>query len=428
MFSFMIHQPLLVYAFKVVACSAIFWLCYKGVIERGRHFALNRRFLLFALAASAVIPLISIPVYSAASSLMIKPLAYPTAPTVGMFTETTTVATFNPRIFIPGLYLIVCVAIALKLVLQLFALSKFSRSGFKKREGDCLIIRSPKVESPFSFIRTIYLPLQLEPLEETLFLMHEQTHIRNRHSLDVLFCEVLYIFFWFNPLFWFISRELKKIHEYQTDRFVVSSAQSACAYKTLIAKEFLGFSPNITNFFNKSFTKKRIIMLTQPFKTNRTVLRAALIIPIIALNLLLFSCTAKQQEIIPAQEPETIESAIGTNTLETKANEPEISVIAAEVKPKFQGGDEHSFNTWIQEQIKYPAVAKEKEIQGRVMLTFIVDTEGNVRDVAVLRGIDPVLDNEALRVVSSSPKWTPGVEKGQKINVRFNFPIVFQLK
>ncbi|MCL2739362.1 MAG: M56 family metallopeptidase, partial [Bacteroidales bacterium] len=290
----MMHQPILIYAFKVVACSAIFWMFYKGIIEQGRHFTLSRCFLLFALAASAGFPLLSIPVYPAAPPLMIEPLAYPTAPTIGMSRETTAVAAINPWIFALGLYLIVCGALALKLGLQLSALSKFSRSGILKREKACLIIRSPKIASPFSFIRTIYMPQHLELSEETLFLLHERAHIKSRHSLDILFYEILCIFFWFNPILWLMGRELRKVHEYQADQSVASVSPNTRVYKELIAKEFLGFSPKITNAFNGSLTKKRIIMLTQPFKTNRTVLRAALIIPFIALNLLLFSCTAKQ--------------------------------------------------------------------------------------------------------------------------------------
>jgi len=98
-------------------------------------------------------------------------------------------------------------------------------------------------------------------------------------------------------------------------------------------------------------------------------------------------------------------------------------------KPNFQGGDEHDFSRWVSEQVNYPEIAKVNGIQGRVVITFVVDTDGTVKEVAVLRGIDPALDKEAVRAISSSPKWTPGMDgNGNTIPVRYNFPVVFQLR
>ena len=98
-------------------------------------------------------------------------------------------------------------------------------------------------------------------------------------------------------------------------------------------------------------------------------------------------------------------------------------------KPKFQGRDEKSFSAWVNSQIKYPPDASEHRIEGTVYLTFVIDTDGSVTDVEVLQGVFPDLDEEAVRVVSSSPKWTPGLQRGEKpVKVRYNFPIVFQLR
>ena len=109
----------------------------------------------------------------------------------------------------------------------------------------------------------------------------------------------------------------------------------------------------------------------------------------------------------------------------TKANTQTeaIQFQIVETKPRFQGGDESTFSTWVNQQITYPQSAKDNGIQGRVILTFIVDTDGSVRNVKVLRGIDPLLDNEAIRAVSSSPKWTPGKHKGEPVQERY-LPII----
>jgi TonB family protein len=415
MIPFVIHHPILLYAIQVVACSAIFWLFYKGVIEQGRHFALSRWFLLFTMVASAVIPLISIPIYTAAP-LMTASITHQTAPIANMLLEADPQTKVSPIALFAVIYMATSSILIIRLGLQLLSLCRVYMSGSKRYDGDCLIVHSPKIETPFSFIRTIYLPQILETSEEKLFLLHERAHIRERHSLDILFYETLSIFYWFNPIFWLTGRELKKIHEYQADRAAVSSTQSARLYQTLIAKEFLGFSPKIGHAFNGSLTKKRIIMLTQPFKTKRIALRMALVIPITVLNLSLFSCTIKQQES-EADMPAT------------KANMQAQTLVfeVVEQKPSFQGGDENTFSSWVKEHTSYPPSAKEQGIQGRVMLSFIIDVDGSVQNVTVLRGVDPALDREAVRAVSSAPKWTPGRQDGQIVKVRYNFPVTFQL-
>ena len=112
--------------------------------------------------------------------------------------------------------------------------------------------------------------------------------------------------------------------------------------------------------------------------------------------------------------------------IEDLGDEP-IPFQLVEVKPSFQGGDANKFSTWVNTQLKYPDIAKNNGIQGRVTLQFTVDVDGSVTNVKVLRGVDPSLDNEALRVVRLSPKWTPGRQKGKPVRVTYTFPVIFQL-
>lgn len=95
-------------------------------------------------------------------------------------------------------------------------------------------------------------------------------------------------------------------------------------------------------------------------------------------------------------------------------------------KPMFNGGDANQFALWVGENIVYPARAKEKGVSGRVVLQFIIEKDGSVGDVTVLRGVDPDLDSEAVRVVSMSPKWTPGKVDGNPVRVSFTFPLLFR--
>ena len=99
-----------------------------------------------------------------------------------------------------------------------------------------------------------------------------------------------------------------------------------------------------------------------------------------------------------------------------------------EEKPSFQGGDANQFSKWVNQRLVYPEIAKENGVQGRVTLQFTVEKDGSVTKVKVLRGVDPSLDKEAVRVVSQSPKWKPGKQRDRAVPVNYTFPVIFQLR
>ena len=99
-----------------------------------------------------------------------------------------------------------------------------------------------------------------------------------------------------------------------------------------------------------------------------------------------------------------------------------------EEKPSFQGGDANQFSKWVNQRLVYPEIAKENGVQGRVTLQFTVEKDGSVTKVKVLRGVDPSLDKEAVRVVSQSPKWKPGKQRDRAVPVTYTFPVIFQLR
>lgn len=114
--------------------------------------------------------------------------------------------------------------------------------------------------------------------------------------------------------------------------------------------------------------------------------------------------------------------------VEEVVEEEAIPFQLVEEKPKFNGGDANEFSKWVNQRLVYPEIAKENGVQGRVMLQFQVNPDGSVSNVKVLRGVDPSLDKEAVRVVSSSPKWTPGKQRDRAVKVTYTFPVIFQLR
>lgn len=113
---------------------------------------------------------------------------------------------------------------------------------------------------------------------------------------------------------------------------------------------------------------------------------------------------------------------------EDKQVEAPVPFQMADEKPTFQGGDSNQFSNWVNQRLVYPESVKKQGIQGRVTLQFTVDTDGSVTNVRVLRGVHPDLDNEAVRVVASSPKWNPGKCSNRIVPVTYTFPVIFMAR
>lgn len=113
---------------------------------------------------------------------------------------------------------------------------------------------------------------------------------------------------------------------------------------------------------------------------------------------------------------------------EEEVEEEAIPFQLVEQKPSFNGGDANEFSKWVNSRLVYPEIAKENGVQGRVTLQFTVEPDGRVTNVKVLRGVDPALDAEAVRVVKSSPKWKPGRQRDRAVKVTYTFPVIFQLR
>jgi len=99
--------------------------------------------------------------------------------------------------------------------------------------------------------------------------------------------------------------------------------------------------------------------------------------------------------------------------------------VFVEVMPSFRGGDINKFRDWVQKRINYPQLAIERKLQGIVFLTFIVEADGAVSSVAILQGVDPIIDVEAVKAIESSPRWSPGLQRGQPVRVRYSIKLNF---
>lgn len=249
---------------------------------------------------------------------------------------------------------------------------------------------------------------------------HEKMHIKCRHSIDLMLHSLISMIHWFNPLVWIARMELKMLHEYEADELTLKTGINPTQYqlllvrKTVDAKQF-----QMANGFYHSKLKNRIIMINKK-KTNRWM-RLAYVICIPAIIGAMCCCSQRKGNNAQTGTPAATETVT-----ETAATVPYSEIFE---KPTFNGGDANSFAQWVYGQIKYPQQCIDEQIQGRVVLQFTINATGQVCDVNVLRGVNPAIDEEAVRAVKESPIWTPGkTEDGKVVPVSFIFPIVFALR
>ena len=248
---------------------------------------------------------------------------------------------------------------------------------------------------------------------------HERMHIKCRHTIDLMLHSIITTMHWFNPLVWIARMELKMLHEYEADELTLKTGISSAQYQLLLVKKTVDAKQfQMANGFYHSKLKNRIIMINKK-KTNRWM-RLAYIICIPAIIGAMCCCSQRKGNNAQTETPAATEVAA-----ETVAT---VSYSEIFEKPTFNGGDANNFAQWVYGQIKYPQQCIDEQIQGRVVLQFTINTAGEVCDVNVLRGVNPALDEEAVRALKTSPAWTPGkTEDGKAAPVSFTLPIVFKL-
>jgi protein TonB len=199
----------------------------------------------------------------------------------------------------------------------------------------------------------------------------------------------------------------------------------------LIAFEWKTYQKTITliTHGNQVVTEEEMVPITQPDLPPPP--ETPVVKPTIVSNVIqIVNDNVKvENPIIVADSEENKVQIIEYAAVEEEEEEvlEDIPFAIVEEKPKFMGGDVNDFTRWVFQHMSYPEVAKENRIQGRVMLSFRVTAEGKVTDVKVLRGVDPSLDKEAVRVVSMSPPWTPGKQRNKPVPVQYTFPVNFKL-
>ena len=281
--------------------------------------------------------------------------------------------------------------------------------------------------TPFSFFNLIFINSTMTAEDKEKVIVHERIHVSQLHSFDVLFFELLIIFQWFNPIVWLYKKSIKEVHEFLADEGVLKKGVERSSYQELLLALTLGVNvTDLTNNFNTTQIKRRFIMMTKMKSGLIAKVRFMMVIPFVAVALLLFACNSNG-----AKKEENAQNKVDSvKEHTTVVSEP---VVEGKVYDEVEeapvyGKSQSDLSKYLASNIKYPQEAKEKKIQGKVYVSFVVSKTGAVTDVKVKRPLNKLLDAEAVRVVSAMPNWTPGKNKGEAVNVNYVLPINFKLQ
>lgn len=410
------------YMVKTALFLAGFYLIYYLFLWRDTQYARNRVYLIASMLLALILPLFSFGVpsgsvfYSAGealSEIIVKA-------GINNPDETAKPFLFNGwivKIYFAGILLFLLKFLAdLTIIIILIV---------RRGEPGSRLVTFEKFNSPgFSALGYIFINRNLDKELAADIIKHEYNHLVRYHFYDILLLEIVKSLQWFNPVVYLYNRSLRAVHEYQADSEFLKSGQSLAGYQALLMNTLLNTRIFVTSnsFSNPSLIRKRLTMMSRKKTPSASALKIILAIPVTAALIL----------IISACEKIAGNRAVSAPAIKAEIITPEMSVpreifIVVEEMPQFPGGDK-ALMEFIYSNIQYPQSALERGIEGRVILRFCVNYKGGVDNVNVLKGVDPALDNEAVRVIKLLPQWIPGKQGGKPVNVWYSMPVTFQIR
>jgi TonB family protein len=463
-------NALVIYFIKVNIAIALLYMFYRIFFDRDTLLNARRYYLLAGVFLSLFYSLIPL------TEIMER-----SKPIMGLISEYVMLSevvitpnklvSFNPLSLIMAAYTSISALLFVRLFVRVYSIISIIRTGSSIKINGIRVISINKAMAPFSFFGYICMnPLQHNEKETKEILTHELTHVKQFHSFDVLTAELLTILCWINPFCWLWKKEIRQNLEFIADDKVISSGFDSRSYQYhLLQLSYSTPDLKITNQFNISPLKKRIAMMNKSKTPGLAMIKYLLILPLT--TALVFTSNAeslfsKMQEEKQQQKAETASkknelaelTVVGygavqnsnekqdteKKTTEKKTPAPASSPVppppptpesanedavfmVVENMPAFPGGNDALFK-FLAENIKYPVAAQSAGVQGRVICQFVVERDGTISEVEVVRPINEALDAEAVRIIKAMPVWTPGTQKGKAVRVKYTLPINFRLQ
>ncbi len=408
-------ETLIAYILKVNVALIVFYLLYIAFLKKDTFFAFRRYFLLVAIVFSFVYPFVAVSAWGNIISFD-KPREYIVQVMVEepsfavVLADEAQVAEPVKKIEINWWQVLLYslsagfVFFFSRFIWQLTSILHIKHKSSRKNINGIQVFDLHDEITPFSFFRWIFIHIDSHSdTELKQILLHEQTHARQWHSADVILMELLGVFFWWNPIVWLMKRETAINLEYLADNNVLRRGIDSRDYQYhLLRLTYHQNATQLVNNFNVSLLKQRITMMNKTKSPARKLAKYLIALP---LALLL----------------------VAGNSVYAQNQKGDEIFTEVEKYPEFPGGNS-AFMKFLAEGIKYPVIAMENNEQGRVVANFVVEKNGRVSNIKVIRGVTAGLDAEAMRLLNSMPDWQPGEHKGQPVRVRFTLPMVFRLQ
>ncbi len=400
---------MITYLLKSGLLLVVFYIVYKMLLENEKMFRFNRVYLLGSIVFSLIIPLQLFSI----GAFFSTPIKTIQLDEIMIVTDKAVLYKINYseilKYFLSVIYILITAILIVRLIRNIYSFAiRKKRSKVEFVKGQKIVLTKERV-LPHSFWNAIF--INQEDFKNGKIppelIAHEKAHLEQRHTLDILFVEVLQIVFWFNPLFALFEKEIKLNHEFLADEAVNKQFGEIKSYQNLLLdfashKSTVSLASNI----NYLITKKRLLMMTKEESPIKMMLKVFSVSIVFVVLLFVFSTETIAQE--------------------TPNNNGFMKVTDVSVKPEFPGGIVE-FYKFVGQNYKMPAEVTKQKLNGKVYLQFIIETDGSLTDIEILRDkLGYGSGEEAVRVLKLSPKWIPASDNGKPVRVMYSLPITIQ--
>lgn len=395
------------YLIESSVCLILFYAVYFFFLRHDTFFQRNRFYLLLSSFLAMVIPLLEFNLTPKSSQQIITVTLENisvSATNVEQTLETTVTSTWSIATILLVVYVLMALLMVVRFIWRMTKLMRIIRNSEVQIRMDYKLINTQGELPTFSFMRYLFWDntKKLTSDERSKIINHELTHIRDFHSWDVMYMELLKMVLWFNPVIYLYDRALKYHHEFIADAAVLKETSTQDYGKLLVQSLFKQMNLQLTHNFNQIEIKKRLAMMEKLRSPSYKFLKIFLLLPLMFIMLFAFSNGSP-----------SVESVKQTND-----------------NYRFAGvkGGLGLFYKRLSKELRYPIEAQRKGIEGRVFVNFKIMPDGSLSQFKILKGLDKACDKEAIRAIKAvNVTWLPAKMDGTLIGQKLTIPISFSL-
>lgn len=407
---------MLMYLLESSCCWIILYSCYALLLSNEKTFAYNRAYLLLSLVLGLITPLLSFE--NQVATIFLAPINLSDLATPTLTTWATTTANSSYFFVIGGLYGLGLVFFGGRFVRGLYKIKAIYNNGQVERRPHYQLVIMKEHYPPFSFAHCLFIPSTLvqDSNNYDCIIAHEAAHIQQAHTIDVLLVELLQLIFWFNPILILYKMALRDQHEYLADQAVLHQTSVHQYGHLLLDQSVSTLLPLVHPFFHSSL-KKRIIMMTKN-SVNFPLRRYALSLLTCGFAFWMVACQKNTDTTTVHAKPDSF---------------PYWASCENDDKIEQKKCSDQKLLEYVYGNVKYPKSAKDAGAEGMVVLDFVVNADGTVGAMEVVKSAgNKALDEESIRVLQQMQNegsiWQPGQINGQNVAVSYKLPLRFKLK